>query len=150
MIVLNPCHRTSAATLGFVGDGVCEPKIDGFVTFPILRAKLEMLDEHVAQRPQSPIREPVVIPVDVGLVEPDAMERVATVPRRNHHAAGFIGDFVISGAGTPCDPGAMRVPHGGIERADETTGWLLHLDAALAVHVLVWLAIRDEHELAIA
>src|SRR5215510_1232299 len=116
MIVLNPRHRASAATLGFVGDGVCEAKIHGFVTFPILRAKLEMLDEHVAQRPQSAIREAVVVPIYVGLVEPNSMERVTAVPWRNHHATGFIGDFVIGGAGTPCDPGAMCVPHGRIER----------------------------------
>lgn len=43
----------------------------------------------------------------------------------------------------------MRVTHRRIERGDQSTRRLLHLDTVRAAHVLIRLAIRHEYELAV-
>src|SRR4051812_23012893 len=74
VVILDPRHRAARATLGFICDGVCEAQVYGAIALPELRPKLEMLDEHVTQRPQCPIREAVVVAIDVSVIEPDAAQ----------------------------------------------------------------------------
>ena len=106
VIVLNPRHRATGAPLRFVGDGVREAKIHRSVSLPVLGAILEVLDEHVAERPQRAIGEAVVVAVHVGLVEPHAAERVAVL-------AGWNGTRPVSSATSRSavpEPHATQVP----------------------------------------
>ena len=57
-----------------------------------------MLNEHVTQRPQRAIREAVVVAVDVGVVEPDAAQRVTLLVGRHGDASHLVGDVAIGGA----------------------------------------------------
>ena len=128
-----------------------EPEIDVAVAIPVLRAILEVLDEHVAQRPERAVREPVVVPVHVGLVEPHAAQRVRLLAGRNGEPPHLVGDFPVRRAGTPSDPRAVDPPHRGIERADQTAGGLFYFRRAVdALHVLVGLTVRNKNELAVA
>src|SRR5262245_32928695 len=104
MIILDPRHRPSGASLRFVGDGVGKAQIHRSIALPELGAILEVLDEHVAERPESSIREAVVIAVDVGLVQPHSAERITVLARRNGNAPEVIRDISIGAPRTPCYP----------------------------------------------
>src|SRR5215212_2144014 len=119
VIVLNPCHCAARAPLGFVGYRVGESKIDRSVSLPVLGAKLEMLDQHVAQRPERAIGKPVVVAVDVRIIQPDSPKRVAVLTGWNGDAPGFISHVTIRGSGPPCDPRSVRATHRWIERGHE-------------------------------
>src|SRR5205085_5504850 len=101
------------------------------------------------KRPERTIREPVVVAVDVRLVEPYSMQSVARILGRNLHAPRLVADLAIRGTRSPRDPSTMRVTHRWIECRHESARRLLHLDALRAAHVLIRLAIRDKYELAI-
>lgn len=97
VIILDPCHRSAGASFRFVGDGVCEAEIYGAVSLPVFRPKLEMLDEHVTQRPERAIREAAVVALDVRFVEPHPMESVLRILGRHLHASRFIAHSTIGG-----------------------------------------------------
>jgi len=149
VIILNPRHRSAGASLRFIGDSVREPQIHRTVPLPEFRPKLEMLNEHVAQRPERAIREAVVVAVDVGVIEPDPVQRVLRILRRNLNAPRFIADVTIRGSRPPRHPRAVGVTHRRIERRNETARRLLDLDSLRAAHVFVRLAIGDEYEFAV-
>ena len=89
VVVLNPRHRSAGAPLRFVGHGVREAQVHRLVSLPVLGAILEVLDEHVTERPQRSIREAVVVAVHVGFVEPHAAERVAVFARAERRRDRF-------------------------------------------------------------
>jgi hypothetical protein len=129
MVVLDPDHRATGASLRFVSHGMGKPEVDGAISLPEFRAILQMLDEHVAQRPQRAIGESVVVSVHVGIVEPDAAQCVAGVARWNLDPSGGIGHLGVGRAGAPRHPRPMRSPHRGIEGRDHSASRLPHLDA---------------------
>ena len=103
----------------------------------------------MTQRPERAIGEPVVVAVDVRLVEPDAAQRVFRVVRRNGDAPRFVCHLTIARPGPPSDPRAVRAAHRRVERGHETARRLLDVDPARPADVLVRLAVRDEYELAV-
>ena len=151
MIVLDPDRRAAVRTLGFIGHRVREPDVHVAIAVPVLGAILEVLDEHVAQRPKRAIGEAVVIPLNVGVVEPHTAQLVRRIARRHRDAAHFIGDLMVGVSRTPRDPGAVGASHRGVEGAHKAAGGLLDLGFTVdAAHVFVRLAVRDENELAVA
>jgi hypothetical protein len=149
MIVLDPGHRAARASLGFVGDGVGETQIDRSVALPELGAILEVLDQHVTQRPERAVGESVVVTIDVRLVEPDAAQRVAGFARRHGDASGFVGHLAVGVAGTPGHPRPVGAAHRRIERRYQAARRLLDLHAVHAANVLVRFAVGDEDEFAV-
>src|SRR3954471_22833774 len=150
MIVLDPRHRTSGAALRFVGHGVGESQIHSAVPVPELGAILEIVNEHVARRPEGAIGKAVVIRVHLVLLEPHPAQRVRLFAGRNLHASEIVGGLAICGARAPRDPGTVNAAHRGVECRYETTSGLLDIDAVHAANVLIWLAVRHENELAAA
>src|SRR3954467_5209306 len=142
-------HRPPRTPLRFASDCMREAQVHGPVTLPVFGTKLEMLDEHVTERPQRAIREAVVVAFDVRVIEPHAVNRVLRILRRHLNAPRLVAHVAVRGARSPGHPRAVRVAHRGIERGHESTRRLLDLDPVRAAHVLVRLAIRDEDELAI-
>jgi len=150
MIVLDPRHAASGATLGLFGRRVREAQIHRTVAIPELGAVLVVMDEHVTQRPQRLVREAVVVRIDFVVLQPDPTQRIGFFARRHHQTTRCVRGLRIRGTRTPCHPCSMNASHGGIESGHQTASGLLDLDALDAAHVLVWLAIRDENELAVA
>ena len=150
VIVLDPRHGSARPPLGLVGDRVRETEIDRAIPIPELPSILEIVNEHVAQRPQGSIRESVIVRVHFVIFEPDASQGVRLFVRWHLHATGFVGRFHVRGSRSPRDPGAMDASHGWIERGHESASGLLDLDAAGAPDVLIRLAIRDKDEFAVA
>ena len=102
-----------------------ETQIHCAIALPVLRAKLEMLDEHVTERPERAIREAVVVAVDVRVVEPDAVQRVLRIIRRNLHASRFVAHVAIRRPGSPRHPCAVGVAHRRIQCRHEPPGGCL-------------------------
>jgi hypothetical protein len=95
VVVLDPRHCAARASLCFVGDGVGEAQVHRPISLPELRPKLEVLDEQVAERPEGAIGEPMVVAVDVRLVEPDASQGIVALIGRYLEAARFVGRLAI-------------------------------------------------------
>jgi hypothetical protein len=95
VVIMDPHDRAPVASLGFVGNGVGEAQVDRPIAFPERRPKLEVLDEHVAQRPQRAVGEPMVVALDVRIIEPDAAQRVGLLIGRHANASRPIRRLVI-------------------------------------------------------
>ena len=150
VVVLDPGHRAPGAPLRFVGHRVGETKIHRAVPLPELRAILEVLDEHVAERPERAVGESMVVAVDVRVVEPDAAQGVTGFARRDRNASGFVGHLSIRVSRSPRHPGSVRAAHRRIERRYEAARGLLDLHAVYAAKMLVRFTVGDEDELAVA
>src|SRR5687768_8743450 len=149
VIILDPGHAPPRASLCLVGDSMRKAEVDRAVSLPEFRAVLEMVDEHVAERPQRAIGKAVVIGVDFAVFEPNASQRVRLFAGRHLDASGFVRRFSVGGTRAPRHPRAVNSSHSGIERRDEAARGLPHFDPVDTPNVLVRLAIRDENELAV-
>jgi hypothetical protein len=150
VVILDPNDRAPRAAPRLVGHGVSEAKVDRAVALPERRPELEVLDEHVTERPQRAIREAVVVALDVVVIQPDAPERVRLLVGWHADAADVIRRVTVRRPGAPRHPRPVDSPHRRVERRNEAPRRLPHLHAVHAAHVLVGLAVGDEDELAVA
>src|SRR5687767_11577618 len=99
MVVVDPRGASGGTALGFVRDCVREAHVHCPVFLPPLVAILEMLNEHVAEWPERPVGEAVVVALDLRILQPDAPQGVGLIARGNAHASGVVAHFAICGAG---------------------------------------------------
>jgi uncharacterized protein (TIGR02246 family) len=150
VVVLHPHHRRAGRPRGLLGRGLGEPGVDRPVAQPVLLAELEVLEEHVAERPERRVGEPVVVALDVGLVEPDAAQRVARVVGGHLEAPVGVGRVAVGRPRAPGHPGAAGALERGVERRDEAAGRAAHVGRRAgrvgAGDVLVGLAVGEQDE----
>ena len=116
MVVLNPRHAAPGTALRLVGHRMSEAQIHRAVSVPELGAVLEIMHEHVAERPQRTVGKAMVIRVDIAVLQPHASQRIGVFARRNLDSTGIIRGLAVGGARAPGDPGTVDPSQGGVER----------------------------------
>ena len=79
-------------------------------------------------------------------VEPNPPKGVRRLERRDAEAAELVRRFLVRRSGTPRDPGAAGSAHGWVERGDEASGRLAHVDSFVTGEMLVRLAVRKQNQ----
>src|SRR6266545_1719666 len=120
VIVLDEDRRVGVRQFG--GHGFCEAAIHLLVGVPILRTEDWLHVHHVAQRPETFVREAAVVARFFLVGEPDPVKVVGGGIRRNADAIGFVGDGAICITRTVRDPRAATLAHQRVERHRHPAG----------------------------
>jgi hypothetical protein len=103
----------------------------------------------VTERPQTLVREPVVVAVFLLGGEPDATQRVFGLIGRHAQTIAAVHGRPVGVARAVRDPGAVARPQHRLERGDQAAGRHQGFDAAAATHVHIRLAVRDDKQPAV-
>ena len=139
MIVLDEDERRLVAC--FLQDGFGEELIHFAVRLPVARLEDGAREGNMAQGPDAPIGQAVVVALLLLRSEPDTAQRVPRVGRRNLDAIVRIGDLAVGVAAAVGHPDTAASLHDGIERGSHTAGGPDALDFPVRAPVYVGLAI---------
>src|SRR5271155_1525092 len=97
----------------------------------------------VAERPQSLVREAVVIAFLFFLGEPHPAQRISRILGRNAETVEAVDGFAIRITAPMRDPGSVRCAQHWFESRDQTTGRHNRLHRPALMHVAVGLSVRN-------
>src|SRR5690606_390728 len=146
MVVLEPDSGPVVPRL--LQHRVREATIDRVVALPVAVARARQRGPQVAERPEKLVRVPVVVVVEVLLVQPEPAQGIARLLRRHAYAALLVDDLGIRLPAAPRDPGPANRLEQRIQRGDQPPGRPPHHDLVRPVleDVLVGFTVAYDDE----
>src|SRR3954451_1562345 len=112
----------------FFQQGVGKFPVHFLVVLPIVGTEQGTRVSDVAERPQTLIREAIVVALLFLFGEPNPAKSVMRIVGRNRQAVVDIHSIDVGIAGAVGNPGSTAGPEYGFKSSDQTAGRLFHLD----------------------